>query len=67
MGLKAAKESLTASEAADIMGCHVHTVYRLIERGKLPAFRLNRNYRIALVDFREFRRLSRVGRVPLGD
>lgn len=67
MGLKPAKESLTASEVADIMGCHVHTVYRLIERGKLPAFRLNRNYRIAVVDFRNFRKLNRAGRVSLGD
>lgn len=67
MGLTPAKESLTPTEAAAIMGCHVHTVYRLIEQGKLPAFRLNRNYRIALVDFREFRKSNRVGRDPFGD
>lgn len=37
---------LTASEAARLWGVKPETVVRMIERGRLPAFKLGRKYRI---------------------
>jgi len=43
--VKAQRSILTASEVADYLRVHVMTVYRMVERGDLPAMRVSRNWR----------------------
>ena len=38
-------EVMTVSEVAAYLNCHPRTVYRLLEGGELPAFRLRRDWR----------------------
>ena len=50
-------KSYKPNEVAEMIGCTVETVYRLIKYGKLEAFMIgSRNYRItetAVADFKE--------------
>jgi excisionase family DNA binding protein len=39
------KAVMNLQEVADYLHCHYSTVYRLIRRGRLPVFRLGRDYR----------------------
>lgn len=41
------EELLTAEEVARTLRVSTMTVYRLIRRGELPAFRVGRSYRVA--------------------
>lgn len=38
---------LTVEEVAKAFGLNVTTVYRLVQRGKLPAFKVGRQWRIS--------------------
>ncbi len=40
------KPSYTPEEVANRWTCHISTVYRMIARKKLKAFKLGKNYRI---------------------
>lgn len=37
---------LTPQEAADVLRCHVMTIYGLLKSGELPAVRVGRHWRI---------------------
>ncbi len=39
---------MTVREAAEYLHCHTSTLYRLVERGKIPAFKLGGNWRLLL-------------------
>lgn len=43
---------VNAAQAAELLGVRPETVVRLIERGRLPAIKLSRVYRIRLDDLR---------------
>ena len=38
-------EIMTVQDVADYMHCHYSTIYRLIQRGALPVFRVGADYR----------------------
>lgn len=38
-------EVMTVKETADYLRCHVSTIYRLLKRGALPAFRVGSDWR----------------------
>lgn len=40
------KQLMTVEEVAQYMRCHQSTVYRLLKRRRLPAFRLGSDWRI---------------------
>ncbi len=40
------EQTYTAEEVAAILRVHVRTVHRMIKRGRLQAFTINRDYRI---------------------
>lgn len=48
------KQMLTTEDVAKILNVHVRTVIRMIESGKLPAFKLDRVYRIDPDEFNKF-------------
>ncbi|MGO9061270.1 MAG: helix-turn-helix domain-containing protein [Candidatus Binataceae bacterium] len=39
---------MTVSEAAEYLHCHTSTLYRLVERGKILAFKLGGSWRLML-------------------
>ena len=51
---------LTPGEVAEALHIHVFTVYGYIRRGKLPAVRLGRTYRILPDDLHRFIESNRV-------
>jgi excisionase family DNA binding protein len=40
-------EVLTVAEVADVLRVHPTTIYRLMKRGDLPAFKIGENWRIS--------------------
>ena len=48
-------ESLTVSEVAGKLSCSGQTVRALIKRGDLPAFRVGREFRVAVADLDRLR------------
>jgi len=57
-------EMMTLHEVANYLNCHWFTVYRLVRRGALPAFRLGSNYRVRRTDLEKWIADRRV--VPAG-
>lgn len=55
------KGSVGIQTAAEILGCHPDTVRRLIRSGKIDAFKVGRDWRIAKAVLREFMRLRASG------
>ncbi len=47
-------EIMTMQEAADYLHCHYTTIYRLVRRGVLSAFRLGGDYRFHRADIDEW-------------
>lgn len=45
---------LTPIQAAERIGCHYLTVLREIQRGRLAAFKVGRNYRITEAAIRQY-------------
>jgi excisionase family DNA binding protein len=43
-------EIMTLLQVADFLGCHKGTIYRLLERKQIPAFRMGRDYRFRRPD-----------------
>jgi len=43
---EAPPQLLTVKEAADMLRCSESTIYRLLERGKMPAFRVGADWRL---------------------
>lgn len=43
-------EFLFVAEVADVFRVSTMTIYRLIEKGELPAYRVGKNYRILRAD-----------------
>lgn len=41
------KQSYTLAELATVWGCHISTIYRMIEKKKLHAFRLGGTWRVS--------------------
>ncbi len=52
-------ETLTRAQVAEVLGCHIHTIDRLIARKILPAFYVGAAVRIAKADVVGFRKLHR--------
>lgn len=48
-------ESLTVSEVAGKLSCSGQTVRALIKKGALPAFRVGREFRVAVADLNALR------------
>ena len=48
-------ESLTVSEVAEKLSCSGQTVRALIKKGALPAFRVGREFRVAVADLNALR------------
>ena len=46
VGDTTATRSMTVRDVADLYGVHISTVYRLIERGTLSAYRVGRSLRL---------------------
>ena len=46
--------SFTIAELCVLLNCSARTLYRLIDRGELPAFRLGRDYRVLANDVERF-------------
>jgi excisionase family DNA binding protein len=47
-------EVMTVDEVAEYLSCHHSTVYRLIGRGELPAFRVGSDFRFLRADLEEW-------------
>jgi len=45
---------LTVKQMAEILQVSQRTIYRLIDSGKLPAYKLDRDWRIAKEDINQF-------------
>jgi excisionase family DNA binding protein len=45
---------MTLREAAEYLKCHQTTMYRLIKRGELPAFRVGADWHLRRADFEEW-------------
>ena len=48
------KEFLTVHAAAEYLGCHPSTLYRLLKRKTFPAFRIGSDWRIKARDLDEW-------------
>ena len=55
-------EAMTLNEASQYLHCHHSTVYRLVHAGKLPAFRLSKDWRVKRADLEERGRRREDGR-----
>ncbi len=53
--------TLTVAELARYLRVHTSTIYRLIERNELPAFRVGRNWRFNLKDIDELQLVLSIG------
>ncbi|MCO7177049.1 helix-turn-helix domain-containing protein [Sporolactobacillus kofuensis] len=56
-------ERMTAQEAADYIGCHKETIYRMARRGEIPHWRIGRNVRFSkssLDEWKEHQELQSV-------
>lgn len=58
MGVGVSDVLMTVAEAAGYLRCHPQTVRSLIHSGRLPAVKLNRQYRIKLEDLQAGVRVS---------
>jgi len=56
---------LTVKQMAEILQVSQRTIYRLIDSGKLPAYKLDRDWRIAKEDINQFLE-KRINRQILG-
>lgn len=48
-------ERMTAQEAADYIGCHKETIYRMARRGEIPHWRIGRNVRFSKTSLDEWK------------
>jgi putative molybdopterin biosynthesis protein len=53
------KEFYTAEELADKLRVNVMTIYRYIKAGKLEAYKIGKEFRIAEKDYEKFIRASK--------
>ena len=51
---------LTVAQIAERLNLSTRTVVRIIEQGKLKAYRFGKDYRITEEDFDEFKRNSKI-------
>jgi len=56
---------LTVKQMAEILQVSQRTIYRMIDSGKLPAYKLDRDWRIAKEDINQFLE-KRINRQILG-
>jgi excisionase family DNA binding protein len=49
------ERSLTPTQLADIEGVDVESIYRLIRKGRLHAYKVGRVYRITVAEVQRFR------------
>ena len=47
MAVFSKKKMYTVMEAADLLRVHTNTVYKMCRTGRLPAYKMNGNYRIS--------------------
>ncbi|OGM77524.1 hypothetical protein A2188_02340 [Candidatus Woesebacteria bacterium RIFOXYA1_FULL_43_9] len=52
------KEFYTAKDLADKLGVNIMTIYRYIDRGKLKAYKIGKEFRIEKVEFDNFLKKS---------
>jgi putative molybdopterin biosynthesis protein len=48
------KEFYTARELADKLSMNVMTIYRYIDRGKIKAYKIGKEFRIEAAEFEDF-------------
>jgi len=53
------KEFYTAQDLAEKLGVNIMTIYRYISAGKLKAYKLGKEFRIAKVEFDAFLKRAR--------
>ncbi|KKW01938.1 MAG: hypothetical protein A2758_01225 [Candidatus Zambryskibacteria bacterium RIFCSPHIGHO2_01_FULL_49_18] len=54
------KEFYTARELADKLGVNIMTIYRYIDKGKLKAYKLGKEFRIERTEFERFMSKAKV-------
>ena len=52
------KEFYNAKDLADKLGVNIMTIYRYIDRGKLKAYKIGKEFRIEKVEFDNFLKKS---------
>jgi excisionase family DNA binding protein len=52
-------EVMTVPEVAQYLHCHPSTIYRLLKRGELPAFKVGSDWRFKA---EEIERIARIGK-----
>ena len=57
------KPFLSPKELKDILGVSILTVYRLVESGKLPVFKIGKSLRFNREDIISFLKAQRIGQV----
>lgn len=62
---KASALAVSLQEAADLLGVHVNTVRREIDRGNLAAVRIGRVWRIRVVEIHAYLRRNEIRRDPM--
>ncbi len=55
------KEIMTVNDVADYLKISVITTYRLVQEGKIPAFKVGRSWRIKRSDLNEFIEIQKRG------
>jgi len=48
------KKFYTAQELADILGYNIMTIYRYIDKGKLKAYKIGKEFRIDKKEYQKF-------------
>jgi len=54
------KDFYTAKELADLLSVNIMTIYRYIDRGKLKAYKLSKEFRIEQAEFERFMKKARI-------
>lgn len=58
--VKKRRESLGPQRAAEVLGVSKQTIYRMIRRGDIPAYRVGWSLRITVANLLAYRRANRV-------